>query len=150
MTTKEAVDNFLSLKSIAVVGVSREGKKFGNMAYKDLKSKGYNLFPINPHADEIEGDRCYSSINDLPEQVGGVLIVVPPEQTEKVVMEASEAGINRVWMQQGAESTKAIQYCQEHSIDAVHGECILMFAEPAGFPHRAHRWVWGLIGKLPD
>ena len=150
MTTKEAVDNFLSQESIAIVGVSREGRKFGNMAYKELKSKGYNLYPINPNTDEVEGDRYYPSLKDLPEQVGGVLIVVPPEQTEKIVMEAKEVGINRVWMQQGAQSEKAINYCQENGIDAVHNECILMFAEPAGFPHRAHRWVWGLIGKLPD
>jgi predicted CoA-binding protein len=84
----------------------------------------------------------------LPEPVGGVLIVVPPAETEKVVRDAAQVGIRRVWMQQGAESETAIRFCEENGISAVHGECILMFAQPAGF-HRLHRWVWGLLGKLP-
>ncbi len=78
------------------------------------------------------------------------MLVVPPAETEKVVHEAAEVGIRRVWMQQGAESGVAIRFCEEHGIDVVHGECILMFAEPAEFYHRMHRWVWGLLGKLPE
>jgi predicted CoA-binding protein len=65
------------------------------------------------------------------------------------VRDAAAAGIRRVWMQQGAESEAAIRFCAENGISAVHGECILMFAEPAAFYHRMHRWVWGLLGKLP-
>jgi hypothetical protein len=80
--------------------------------------------------------------------VDGVLIVVPPTQTEKIVRAAGAAGIKRVWMQQGAESEAAIQFCKENGISEVHGECILMFAGSAFF-HKPHRWVWGLLGKLP-
>jgi len=72
-----------------------------------------------------------------------------PAQAEQVVRDAAAAGIRRVWLQQGAESATAIRFCEEHGISAVHGECILMFAEPAAFSHRAHRWVWKLLGKLP-
>jgi predicted CoA-binding protein len=149
MTTKAAVNDFLAQRSLAVVGVSRGGKKFGNTAYKELKAKGYRSFPIHPNAERIEGDRCYPSLGALPEPVGGVLVVVPPAQTEQVVRDAAAAGIRRVWMQQGAESEAAIRFCAENGISAVHGECILMFAEPAAFYHRMHRWVWGLLGKLP-
>jgi predicted CoA-binding protein len=78
-----------------------------------------------------------------------VLVVVPPAETEKVVREAAAAGIKRIWMQQGAESPAAIKFCQENGLSAVHGECILRFAEPAGWFHRAHRCVWKLLGKLP-
>jgi predicted CoA-binding protein len=67
-----------------------------------------------------------------------------------VVREAAEVGIPRVWMQQGSESEEAIRLCEENGISVVSGECILMFAEPAEFYHRMHRWVWGVMGKLPE
>jgi predicted CoA-binding protein len=149
MTTKAVVNDFLSQRSLAVVGVSRGGKKFGNTAYKELKAKGYRLFPVHPNAESIEGDRCYPNLGALPEPVGGVLIVVPPAQTEQVVREVAAADIRRIWMQQGAESEAAIRFCEENGVSAVHGECVLMFAEPAAFYHRMHRWLWGLLGKLP-
>ncbi len=150
MTSRSAVSDFVVQRKLAVVGVSRSGKKFGNAAYRELKAKGYELFPIHPEAETIEGDKCYRALSALPEPVGGLLIVLPPAQTEKVVEEAAAAGIERVWMQQGAESPAALRFCEEHGISAISGECILMFAEPVGWFHRAHRWVWGLLGKLPQ
>jgi predicted CoA-binding protein len=75
--------------------------------------------------------------------------VVPPEETAKVVREADAAGIRRIWMQQGAESEAAIQFCEDREMTIIHGECILMFAEPVAWYHRAHRWIWKLLGRLP-
>jgi len=149
MTSRAVVDDFVSQRKLAVVGVSRKKMKFGNMAFKELRRKGYKLFPVHPHAETIEGERCYPSLAALPEPVDGVLVVVPPAQAEQVVRDAAAAGIRRVWLQQGAGSAAAIRFCEENGISAVHGECILMFAEPAAFYHRAHRWVWKLLGKLP-
>ncbi|UCH63495.1 MAG: CoA-binding protein [Fidelibacterota bacterium] len=149
MNTKAAVDDFLAQRSLAVVGVSRSGKKFGNMAYRELRDKGYQLFPVHPEAEVLEGDKCYTGLSELPEQTGGVLIIVPPNQTEQVVRDAAAAKIPRVWIQQGAESEEAVRFCEEHDMDVVAGECILMFAEPLRFYHKPHRWVWKLLGKLP-
>ena len=149
MISKAAVEDFIAQRTLAVVGASRKGRKFGNLAYRGLKMKGFRLLPVNPNAETIEGDRCYPSLSALPERVEGVLIVVPPAETERVVRDAAAAGIRRVWMQQGAASPEAIRFCQENGISVVHGECILMFAEPAAFYHRAHRWVWGMLCKLP-
>lgn len=146
--TKAAVNDFLSQRTLAVVGVSRSGKKFGNAATRELRNKGYRMLPVHPEAETIDGERCYPSLRQLPEQVAGVLIVVPPEQTEQVVREAADAGIRHVWMQQGAESKTAIDFCRERGMSVVHGECILMFAAPTG-AHRLHHWVWRLFGKLP-
>ena len=149
MTPKAVIEDFVSQKQLAVVGVSRGGKKFGNVAYRELRAKGYRLFPVHPYAESIEGDSCYPNLKSLPEPVDGVLIVVPPAQTEQVVREAAKAGIHRVWMQQGAESPTAIRFCQEHGMSEVHGECIMMFAHDSAFYHRAHKFVWGVLGKLP-
>lgn len=148
MTSKAVVDEFVSQKKLAIVGVSRSGKKFGNHAYKEMKAKGYQLFPIHREAETIEGDRAYKDFASLPEPVGGVVIIVPPMQTEKVVREAAAAGIARVWMQQGAESEEAIRFCQENGIAVIHGECIMMYAGQAGF-HKFHRWLWKVVGKAP-
>jgi hypothetical protein len=149
MTTKKIVEEFLLQKKIAVVGVSRKKTKFGNAIYKELKQKGYQVFPVNPHINTFEGDICCPNLLSLPEKVDVVVINVPSVQTEKVVREAKEAGINKVWLQQGSQSENAVKFCEENGIEYVSNECILMFAHPSAFIHRAHRWIWGVLGKLP-
>ncbi len=149
MTSKAVVEGFLAQRTLAVVGASRARRKFGNFAFKALKARGYRLFPINPHAENIEGEHCYPNLTSLPEPVDGVLVVVPPTETEQVVREAARAGISRVWIQQGAESEAAIRFCEESGMSVVHGECILMFAPPVTSFHRFHRWIWRILGKLP-
>jgi predicted CoA-binding protein len=67
-----------------------------------------------------------------------------------VLAPAADAGIKKLWLQQGAESDEAIRICGEHGIDVLHGECILMFAEPTALIHRLHRWINGALRKLPE
>ena len=150
MSTKAAINEFLGSKTLAVVGVSSKRRGFGYTVYHDLKRKGYTVYPVNPNTNAIDGNPCYPDVRLLPEKVDGIILVVPPEQTEQVVGEVAEAGIKRVWMQQGAESDAAIRFCEERGISVVHGECIMMFATPAAFPHGVHRWVRGVVGKLPE
>ncbi len=150
MATKHDIDDFLAQKSLAIVGVSRGGKKFGNAILKDLTTHGYRVFPIHPDASELDGVRAYPSFDALPGPVGGLIIVVPPATAEGVVKDAAAHGITRVWLQQGAESPAAIAFCQDHGMSVVHGQCILMFPKPAtSWIHSAHRWVWELIGRAP-
>lgn len=150
MTKMAVINEFLGGKTLAVVGVSGKRRGFGYTVYRDLKDKGYVVYPVNPHANTIDGNPCYPDVRVLPGKVDGVVLVVPPEQTEQVVGEVAAAGINRVWMQQGAESEAAIRFCEERGLSVVHGECIMMFAAPAAFPHRLHRWVRGVTGRLPE
>lgn len=149
MNSKKIVEDFLSQKKIAVVGVSRKKTKFGNVIYKELKQKGYNVFAVNPNMQTFEGDACYSDLQSIPGKADAVVINVPPLQAEKVVREANQAGIKKVWLQQGSQSESAVKYCEENGIDCVSNECILMFAQPSAFIHRAHKWIWGVLGKLP-
>jgi uncharacterized protein len=148
MSSKALIDAFLAEQALAVVGVSRSGKGFGNVAARELRRKGYRVYSVNPQADVVDGERCYRSLAALPEPVGGVLVVVPPEQGIDVVHQAAAAGITRVWLQQGAESERLEHVCAELGLETVVGECILMFARPTGV-HKAHRWVWRMIGKIP-
>lgn len=149
MATQKSIQEFLSQKKLAVVGVSHTGKKFSNIVYKELKSKGFQVFPVNPKTDNLNGERCYPNLKSLPEKVGGVLVITKPTETEKVVRETSSVGIQNIWIQQGAESEEAIRFCKDNGMNVVHGECILMFAEPTAFFHRVHRGIWKLIGKFP-
>jgi predicted CoA-binding protein len=149
MNSRQAIDDFMSQRTLALVGISRGGGKFGNAIFKELRAKAYRVFPVHPQAFEVQGHSCWPSLLQLPEKVGGVVIVVPPAETEKVVRDVVQAGIPRVWMQQGSESPAAIRHCQENGVQVVSGQCLLMFLEPAAFFHRVHRWFWKILGKLP-
>lgn len=149
MVSRADIDGFIAEKSLAIVGVSRGGKKFGNTILKELKAKGYTMYPVHPKAEAIDGVRAYPSFAALPERVGGVIVCVPPAEAVKVAQEAAEQGISRIWLQQGASSPEAISFCEQHRLSVIHGHCILMFADPSAFIHRAHRWVWQMIGKVP-
>jgi hypothetical protein len=150
MASKHEIDEFLAQKTLAIAGVSRSGKKFGNTILKDLTTLGYRLLPLHPEAVEVGGHRAYPSFAALPEPVGGVIVVVPPAQAESVVRAAAAHGIRRVWLQQGAASPEAIRFCEDNGISVVHGECVLMYLKPStSWIHGAHRWVWELIGRSP-
>lgn len=150
MTLKKSVENFISSKNLAVVGVSRKGGKFGNVIYKELKKKGMNIYGVNPNMETIEGDKCYKNLNELKGKIDGVINVVSPDQTLDVAKQAKEIGVKNIWMQQGSESDEAIKFCQENGINEVHKECILMFADPVNSVHSFHKWVWKVLGKLPS
>ncbi len=149
MVTKAMIDDFLAQRTLAIVGVSRKAEKFGNSAFKELKTKGYQLFLVHPSGEVILGEKSYTSLKDLPQKVGGVLVSVPPAEAEKVVREAHEVGITHIWLQQGAESQAAIEYCEQNGMCVVYGRCILMFAQPQAFFHKPHRWVMQLLGQMP-
>ena len=100
---EELIKEFLNKRNIfVVVGASRNPKKYGYQVYKDLKEAGYTVYPVNPNADEILGDRCYSDIKNLPAKPDVVDLVVPPKATEETVKTCKTFGITKVWMQPGS------------------------------------------------
>jgi predicted CoA-binding protein len=140
MIDSEAIRAFLAEPAIAVVGVSRNGKGFGNIACRELRAKGYRVYPIHPVAATIGDARCYRRIADVPEPINAVLVVVPPDAALDVVDDAAAAGVRRVWLQQGAETPQVVELCRQLELDVVSGKCILMYAKPHGV-HRVHRWI---------
>ncbi len=149
MTRRETIEAFLSQKVLALAGASRSGRKFGNVVLRELKAKGYEVRVVHPEAAEIDGVPCFSSLAALPSGIGGLVLVVPPAQAAQLVQEAAEAGIPRIWMQQGSSSPEALRTCEEQGLSVIHGECILMFAQPTAGVPRLHRWLWGVLGRLP-
>lgn len=84
MTSKRAIESFLNNNSIAIVGGSHNKKKFGYAVYKHLKQWNYKTFPINPNVNEIDSDKCYAGLGKVDEKIDGVILVVPPNISEKV------------------------------------------------------------------
>ncbi|MCD6504864.1 CoA-binding protein, partial [Candidatus Bathyarchaeota archaeon] len=111
------------------VGASRNPKKYGHQVYRNLRSAGYRVYPVNPNADEVLGDKCYPSLEDLPVKPDVVDVVVPPNVTEEVVKTCKKLGISKVWMQPGSESEEAINFCKENGIELVYGVCVMIEGE---------------------
>ncbi len=149
MTSRAAIDEFLAQKRLGLAGASRSGRGFGNAVLKELTAKGYEIHPVHPAAAQVNGIPCVASVAELPAGVEGLILVVPPAETERLVRQAAERGIRRVWMQQGAESPAAIALGEQSGLTVIHGQCILMFAPQAAWFHRLHRWIWGRLGRLP-
>jgi predicted CoA-binding protein len=127
MSSEEKIRAFLDKHNVfAVVGASRDPRKYGHQVYRDLKSAGYKVYPVNPSAQEVLGDRCYPDLKELPEKPDVVVTVVPPQVTEQVVRACKELGIRRVWMQPGSESEVAVKYCKENGLEVVYNMCIMV------------------------
>ena len=150
---KETVSDFLAQERIAVVGVSRDSGQAANLVYKKLRDAGYQVFAVNPNAEEVEGDTCYANVNSIPGSVEGVVIATQPQVTDHIVRECAEAGISRIWMHrsfgQGSVSQKSVDFCRENNITIIPGGCPLMFCEPVDFGHICIRWILNLTGGLP-
>lgn len=124
------IKSFLNKKNVfAVMGASRNPKKYGHQVYRNLRSAGYRVYPVNPNADEVLGDKCYPSLEDLPVKPDVVDVVVPPNVTEEVVKTCKKLGISKVWMQPGSESEEAINFCKENGIEVVYGVCVMIEGE---------------------
>ena len=156
MNIKTQSEDFLAQKRIAVVGVSRN-QGTGNGILKALKGRGYEVVPVNPNATEVEGQKCYPNIKEIPGEVNAVVIVTRPDVTEKVAQECVEVGVDHVWMHYNAlfgesnssVSEEAAEYCRQNGINVIAGGCPLMFGEGADIGHKCMRWLLGITGKLP-
>jgi hypothetical protein len=143
-----SIQDFISGKRIALAGVSRSGKKFGNIAHKELKARGYQVFLIHPEAKEIDGEPCFPNLAALRDKVDGVLVCLPASQAGNVLREAAGSGLRQVWLQQGAETSELLALGRELGLDLVSGKCILMYAPPVRSFHWWHRAVVKLMGQL--
>jgi len=149
MVTKKKIEEFLEPKKLAIAGVSRNTKKFGYLVFRDLKASGYEVYPVNPNTDKINGDACYKSVRDLPADIKSILILTPKKETDNVLREAINKGIINIWVQQMSETKNTIKIAEEYQKEIIHRKCIYMFAEPVKGIHKFHRIILKLFGMLP-
>lgn len=154
-TIKKAAAEFLAKRRIAVTGVSRRAEGHGgNVVYQRLRDRGYEVFAVNPHADEVEGDRCYHDLKSIPGGVDAVVIATRPEAAEATMRECAEIGIGHVWMHRsigaGSVSGTATEFGRAHGITVIDGGCPLMFNPVSDPAHKAMRLMFTLAGKVPQ
>ena len=148
MKTLSQINEFIDAQPIAIAGVSRNPKKFGYTVFKELKEKGMKVIPLNPAADQILGEKSYSTVKSLPDEVKALIILTKKDQTASLIREAKEKGIKQIWIQQMADSKEALDELRDTDINYITGECILMHYKANGI-HKFHRAINRLFGKFP-
>lgn len=113
-------------KLVAIVGASANKQKYGYRVLADLFNAGWNVAPVNPKSGIILGLKVHNKISSMPELPDGVVFVTQPEVTRKVLEEVVALGIKDIWMQPGAESKEAIEYCEQNGLNCIHDACIMV------------------------
>lgn len=146
------ISEFLRGKRIAVAGVSRT-KGVGNAIFKKLLSSGYEVFPINPKASQVEGVTCYPDVASIPGKVDGVVVTTHPDAAVEVARQCIENDVGVVWLHRsfgnGSVSEEAVRECETHGIKCIVGGCPLMFLDHVDLGHRCMRWWLQRRGRVP-
>lgn len=143
----QAAKDFIQERRVALVGVSRNPQKFGQGVMRELKARGYEVFPVHPTVEEFDGIKCYPSLEALKGKVDAVWVGVKPEKGAEVLRAAAGIGVKKVWIQQGGESAELESLGKELGLNLVTRRCILMYAEPVGPLHGFHRFFVKLFGQ---
>jgi predicted CoA-binding protein len=135
-----SVAEFLRGKRIAVAGVSRDPGQAANAILRKLRQGGYEALPINPHAAELEGARCYPDLASIHGAVDGLVIATHPTVALELVRQAGACGVQRVWFHRsfgtGSVSQAAVDEGQALGLRCLVGGCPLMYCEPVDPFHR--------------
>lgn len=148
MVRLKQIEDFIASEPIAMVGVSRNPKKFGFAAFRELKEKGMNIIPVNPYSEEIHKVKAYPDLRSIPGGVKGVLIMTQKSATAGIVREARELGIKNLWIQQMSESKEALDELKDSGINFIHNQCILMYYKPHGI-HKFHASLKKFFRRWP-
>jgi predicted CoA-binding protein len=147
------IRDFLAHKRIAVVGVSHDPKDFSRSLLRTLRQRGYDAVAVNPHVSFVDDVRCFRTLAEIKPPVDGALVVTSPAITDEVVQECARLHIPRVWMYRaggkGAVSPQAVEFCEEHGIAVVPGECPYMFLQGESWFHRLHGFIKIISGSYP-
>ena len=137
----DLIEDFLSRRRIAIVGVSHEPKEFSRMVFRAFEQRHYDVVPVNPNARVIEGKYCYPHVQEVQPPVEAALVMTPPAVSEHVVKGCLAAGVRRIWLYKKCPEAAAL--CSSAGVSAIEGECPMMYLENAGLIHRIHGWLHG-------
>jgi hypothetical protein len=116
-------------KVIAVIGASSNRRKFGNRALRAYRQQGYTVLAINPNEAEVEGQKTFASVLDVPGPIDMATFYVPPEIGERVIEEVARKGIAEVWFNPGAESDALVARAQALNIRPIQACSIMAIGE---------------------
>ncbi|MFC1840306.1 CoA-binding protein [Thermodesulfobacteriota bacterium] len=139
-------ENFFDADKFAVVGNSSK-MKFPVLSYRGLKNLSKTVYPVDPSALAVDGDKTYKTLDDLPEKVEGVIIEVPKKEAENWIKEIVSAGIKDVWIHMGCDTREAVELAKDNNINLRTGTCAVMYVTPGPSYHSIHKWIMKILGK---
>jgi predicted CoA-binding protein len=153
-TLADAAAGFLAARRIAVTGVSRHPENHGgNVVYKRLRDRGYEVYAVNPNTTVVEGDPSFPDLTSLPVPVDAVVVATAPPHALATMKECVTLGIEQVWLHRflgaGSVDEEAVLLGREHGLTVIDGGCPLMFGPASDPGHRVMRSVCRLAGHLP-
>jgi uncharacterized protein len=111
-------------RTIAVVGLSTDPDKDSHRVARYLQDQGYEIVPVNPKADEILGQKCYTSLKEIPFPVDIVDIFRKIEAIPAIVDEAMAIGARVVWMQLGLTENRSAHKALAAGLQVVMNKCL--------------------------
>jgi hypothetical protein len=148
---QKKVDDFLSQQNIAVAGYSCKDKNTGNFIYEKMAKNGYNVYAVNPKAQNQSDVVCYPDLQSIPVKVDGVIITAPPAASINIVEQCIALGIDKIWMHRsvdnGSYSAEAEKLAEKNGLSVIGIGCPMMFLKPDLF-HRCFRWIMKAQGKF--
>ena len=123
--TDDEIRNFLSLKKVAVIGISRSESKAAHFVPKYLSENGFDIIPVNPNSNEILSKKCYKKITEVEGDIDIVDVFRPSEDVLPFVRDAIKKNPKVIWLQEGIHNEEAENLAREHGIDVVFNRCML-------------------------
>jgi len=117
-----------SVRTIAVVGASRDASKAGGSVPAGLQRRGFRIIPINPYADMLFGERVYRSLLDVPERIDLVDVFRPAPDAPEIARQAAAVGARALWLQLDIRSTEARRIAEAAGMDYVEDQCTAVIA----------------------
>jgi uncharacterized protein len=142
------IKNILASEKIGLIGISSNKTKYGNVLYKEISNKGYDVYPVSNNCDEVEGKRCLKDISELYGVVDSIIIATGKKNTLEIVKKIETGKIKNIWFSKGADTPESIAEAKAKNINVVNGYCPLMFMDPKGF-HKFHEVLSKLFFRYP-
>jgi uncharacterized protein len=106
-------------QTVAIVGASADKSKFSNKAIHAHLHAGYDVYPVNPKEETIEGLKCHKSVLDIPVALDRVSLYLPPAVGVNVLDDVAKKGCKELWINPGAENPELIQKAQTLKLNAI-------------------------------
>jgi predicted CoA-binding protein len=123
--TDDEIRDILSLKKVAVIGMSKNLNKAAHYVPKYLSENGYDVIPVNPTTNTILGKKCFESISDVPSYVDVIDLFRPSDQVLSLIQEAIKKKPKVIWLQEGIHNPEAEELAKKKGIKVVFNRCML-------------------------
>jgi len=123
---EDSIKKMLSLNTWVVAGSTHDPAKYAHIIYKKLKNHNYNVFSLNPSGKNVDEDRSYKTLFDLPVKPDVINMVINPVKGREIISDAIELGVKHIWFQPGADTDELIDKAEKAGITVIFNRCVLV------------------------